>query len=442
MDDPGSQIVGQFILIGCLTLLNAFFAAAEIALVTLNQNHMNQLASEGNKKAQQIQGLLGDPTNFLATIQVGITLAGFFSSASAATGLAGYLSDVLGNVPYANQISIIVITILLSYVTLVFGELFPKRLAMQNADKVAMFAVQPVLLISKIAMPFVRFLSFSTKILLKLTRVDTKESGEKITREDIKLLARTGQTEGIINSDEFQMIKKVIELDETVAREVMIPRTSTFMMNIDMPSEDVADVLLTENFSRVPVYKGDADKIIGILHMKDYFAQARKVGFENVNVTPLLRNPYFVPETKFVDDLLKELQATQNHMAILIDEYGGFVGIATIEDLIEEIIGEIDDEYDVAVTEEVTSIDDTTFIIDGTFSINDFNDYFQTSIEVNNLDTMAGFILDSIGVIPEQGEHPVVEYENFLFTVEDIKDNRIEKIKVEVLPSEKKERIQ
>lgn len=436
--DPGSQVIGQLILIGCLTLLNAFFAATEIALVSVNKNYIERLASEGNKKAKLIKGLMADPTNFLATIQVGITLAGFFSSASAATGLAGYLSGVLGDIPYANQISIIAITMVLSYITLVFGELFPKRLAMQNAEKVVMFAVQPVLFVSKIAMPFVRFLSFSTNVLLKLTRMDTKESGDKVTREDIKLLARTGQTEGIINSDEFEMIKKVIELDETVAREVMIPRTSTFMLDIDTPKEEVPDVLLAEKFTRIPVYEGDVDTVIGVLHMRDYFAEARKVGFENIDVRSLLREPYFVPETKFVDDLLKDLRATQNHLAILIDEYGGFAGIATIEDLIEEIIGEIDDEHDDAVEEEIIPIDESTYFIEGTLAIDDFNEYFDTNIEVDNLDTMAGFILDSIGLIPEQGKHPTVEYENFLFTVEDVKDNRIEKIKVELLPIDEK----
>ena len=439
MGDPGNQIIGQFMLIGFLTLLNAFFAAAEMALVSVDKNHMNQLAMNGNKKAEQVKKLLKDPTDFLATIQVGITLAGFFSSASAATGIAVKFSNVLGNIPYANQISLVIITMILSYITLVFGELFPKRIAMHNADNVALFTVQPVLFISKITMPFVRFLSFSTNLLLKLTRMDKHEVDDTVTREDIKILARTGQTEGAIDSDEFEMIKKVIELDDTIVREIMIPRTSTFMLDISTPPKVLADVLLKENFTRIPIYGGNVDNIIGILHMKDYFLQARKVGFENVDIRPLLRNPYFVPETKYIDDLLKDLQSTKNHLAILIDEYGGFSGIATIEDLIEEIIGEIDDEHDEVSDEEIISVDENTYVVDGKLPIDDFNEFFKTNIEIENLDTIAGFILDSIGFIPTSGKNPVTAYENFVFTVEKIKNHRIERIKVEVLPEDEKE---
>jgi len=202
----------------------------------------------------------------------------------------------------------------------------------------------------------------------------------------------------------------------------------------------LADVLLKENFTRIPIYGGNVDNIIGILHMKDYFLQARKVGFENVDIRPLLRNPYFVPETKYIDDLLKDLQSTKNHLAILIDEYGGFSGIATIEDLIEEIIGEIDDEHDDEVSdEEIISVDENTYVVDGKLPIDDFNEFFKTNIEIENLDTIAGFILDSIGFIPTSGKNPVTAYENFVFTVEKIKNHRIERIKVEVLPEDEKE---
>jgi len=430
-DDPGSPVLLQLVLIGILTVLNAFFAAAEIALVSLNKNRISQQADEGDKKAALLQKLIADPSKFIATIQVGITLAGFFSSASAATGLANRFAGVLGDIPYAQQISVVVITILLSYVTLVFGELFPKRVALQNAEKIARFSVTPILFISKIAMPFVKFLSFSTNVLVKITRVGSDAEAEKVSREEIKLLAQTGQQEGILNADEFGMIKGVFDLDDKIAREIMTPRTDTFTLSIDTPAEELADILLEQKYSRIPVYQTDSDTIVGILNMKDYFKAVREYGFDGVRLETILREAHFVPETKYIDDLLKELQQTHNHLAILIDEYGGFSGIVTMEDMIEEIVGDIDDEYD-EIEGELTRIDDNTYMASGSLQIDEFNDFFDTDIDVPNFDTIAGFILSRIGSIPDEDADTVVEYENMLFTVESVRDNRLEKIKIEL----------
>ncbi|MCM3225395.1 hemolysin family protein [Terribacillus saccharophilus] len=430
-DDPGSPVLLQLVLIGILTVLNAFFAAAEIALVSLNKNRISQQADEGDKKAALLQKLIADPSKFIATIQVGITLAGFFSSASAATGLANRFAGVLGDIPYAQQISVVVITILLSYVTLVFGELFPKRVALQNAEKIARFSVTPILFISKIAMPFVKFLSFSTNVLVKITRVGSDAEAEKVSREEIKLLAQTGQQEGILNADEFDMIKGVFDLDDKIAREIMTPRTDTFTLSIDTPAEELADILLEQKYSRIPVYQTDSDTIVGILNMKDYFKAVREYGFDGVRLEAILREAHFVPETKYIDDLLKELQQTHNHLAILIDEYGGFSGIVTMEDMIEEIVGDIDDEYD-EIEGELTRIDDNTYMASGSLQIDEFNDFFDTDIDVPNFDTIAGFILSRIGSIPDEDADTVVEYENMLFTVESVRDNRLEKIKIEL----------
>ncbi|MFP7254211.1 hemolysin [Virgibacillus sp. 7505] len=430
-DDPGSPVLLQLVLIGILTVLNAFFAAAEIALVSLNKNRISQQADEGDKKAAMLQKLIADPSKFIATIQVGITLAGFFSSASAATGLADRFAGVLGDIPYAQQISVVVITVLLSYVTLVFGELFPKRVALQNAEKIARFSVTPILFISKIAMPFVKFLSFSTNVLVKITRVGNDAEAEKVSREEIKLLAQTGQEEGILNADEFDMIKGVFDLDDKIAREIMTPRTDTFTLSIDTPAEELADILLEQKYSRIPVYQTDSDTIVGILNMKDYFKAVREYGFDGVRLEAILREAHFVPETKYIDDLLKELQQTHNHLAILIDEYGGFSGIVTMEDMIEEIVGDIDDEYD-EIEGELTRIDDNTYMASGSLQIDEFNDFFDTDIDVPNFDTIAGFILSRIGSIPDEDSDTVVEYENMLFTVESVRDNRLEKIKIEL----------
>ncbi len=400
-------------------------------MVSLNKNRISQQADEGDKKATLPQKLIADPSKFIATIQVGITLAGFFSSASAATGLANRFAGVLGDIPYAQQISVVVITILLSYVTLVFGELFPKRVALQNAEKIARFSVTPILFISKIAMPFVKFLSFSTNVLVKITRVGSDAEAEKVSREEIKLLAQTGQQEGILNADEFDMIKGVFDLDDKIAREIMTPRTDTFTLSIDTPAEELADILLEQKYSRIPVYQTDSDTIVGILNMKDYFKAVREYGFDGVRLEAILREAHFVPETKYIDDLLKELQQTHNHLAILIDEYGGFSGIVTMEDMIEEIVGDIDDEYD-EIEGELTRIDDNTYMASGSLQIDEFNDFFDTDIDVPNFDTIAGFILSRIGSIPDEDADTVVEYENMLFTVESVRDNRLEKIKIEL----------
>ncbi|MBF2455091.1 HlyC/CorC family transporter, partial [Listeria seeligeri] len=278
---------------------------------------------------------------------VGITLAGFFSSASAATSIATRLESVFGGSSFAKELSIIVVTIVLSYITLVFGELYPKRLALQKSEKIARVSVRPIMAVGVVLRPFVKFLSFSTDILVKLTRMEKNTDNEKMTREEMQLLIETGRRDGIIEVEELQMLRGVFEMDNKYAREVMVPRTDAFMIDAETESEELCDALLSENFSRVPVYTGDQDSVLGILHMKDFFAEARKSGFENIDVKSLVKNAYFAQETMFIDDLLKNMQRTRNQMAILMDEYGGVAGIVTVEDLLEEIVGGIDDENDV-----------------------------------------------------------------------------------------------
>ncbi|MFD2695691.1 hemolysin family protein [Sporolactobacillus shoreicorticis] len=430
MGDSGNSILFQLILIALLTLINAFFAAAEIAFVSLNKKQVAHQADQGDRKAVLLEKLIGDPGNFLATIQVGITFANLFSSASAATGLASRFADVLP-IPYAQELSIAVITILLSYVTLVFGELFPKRIALQNTDKIARFSVSPILFLSKIALPFVKLLSFSIHLLAKLARMDRNQTSEITSREEIQMLAQTGEDDGSINSDELGMIRGVFELDVKKAREIMTPRTETFVISVDTPPHELAQMILNENYSRIPVYQTDSDTIVGVLNMKDYFKAARDVGFDHVDLASLLREPLFVPETKYIDDLLHEMQKTHNHLSILIDEYGGFSGIVTMEDLIEEIVGEIDDEHDES-ERKITRIDDHNYLISGLLEIDEFNERFGTSIQGADIDTVAGFILSQIGSIPEENEQVIVSYENMVFKVVSVKDNRIGQIHITI----------
>ncbi|MDW8802513.1 hemolysin family protein [Clostridium sp. A1-XYC3] len=429
--DPGSSILPELLLILFLILINAFFAAAEMAIVSLNKNKVNLLAEEGNEKAKLLLKLTEEPSRFLSTVQVGITLAGFFASASASASIADNLSPLLNElgIPYSEKISVILITIVLSYITLVFGELFPKRIALQKSETLAMFAVKPIIVVSKLTLPFVKLLSGSTNLLLRIFGINIDNLEEKVSKEEIKSLIEVGQEHGVINETEKEMINGIFEFDNKLAKEVMTPRTEVFLINIDTPIDKVIDDILEEQFSRIPVYEGDIDNIIGILYIKDVFIEGRKTGMEKVDIRKILRPAYFVPETKNIDDLFKELQNTKNHMSILIDEYGGFSGIVSIEDLIEEVMGNIFDEYD-EVQQDIKKIDNNTFILDGLLPIDEVNEHLHLDIESYNTDTIGGFVVSLLGSIPKDNDQNVIEYENLIFKIEKVTEKRIEKLRL------------
>ena len=433
MDPEPMSLVSQFILILVLTLLNAFFASAEMAIVSVNRNRIKMLADDGNKKASLLVDLLEEPNKFLSTIQVGITLAGFFSSASAATGISEVIGASLSQlgIPYAQSISLVVITIILSYFTLVFGELVPKRIALQKSEQMAMLSVRPIVFVFKFAKPFVKLLSLSTNVLLRVIGMSDTDLEEKVSREEIKSLVDAGEEYGVINQIEKEMINSIFDFDDKLAKEVMTPRTEVYMINSKLPLS--IEELLEENYSRIPVYEGDMDNIIGILYLKDFLHEAYQVGFENVDIKKLLHRPYFVPECKNIDQLFKELQKSKNHLAVLIDEYGGFSGIVTIEDLIEEVMGDINDEYD-DDDPVIRKIDNDTYIVNGLISIKELNDKLHLNLdeETEDYDTLGGFLINQIDYIPSETEECMVEYENLLFKVECVKDKRIETVKIHI----------
>lgn len=430
-----NSLIFQFILILILTLINAFFSASEMAIVSLNKNKIKVLAEEGNKNAILIERLLQEPTKFLSTVQVGITLASFFSSASAATGISNVFGNSLEtlNIPYAHEISLIVVTIILSYITLVFGELLPKRLALQNSQKIAMYAVKPIMLTSKITIPFVKLLSISTNFLIRLFNVNSKNLEEKVSKEEIKSLVDVGQEHGVINETEKDMINSIFEFDDKLAKEVMTPRTNVYMINIDDCANTYLNSLLNEKYSRIPIFQENIDNIIGILYMKDFLCEAYKVGFDNVNLRNILHTPYFVPEMKNIDELFKELQISRKHMAILIDEYGGFSGIVTIEDLIEEVMGDIGDEFD---DEEILlkNISKNTFLASGLISINELNEKLHINLdsESDDYDTLGGFIIKLIGYIPKKDDDCIVNYKNIIFKIKEVNKKRIVKVEITI----------
>ncbi|MEK6266222.1 MAG: hemolysin family protein, partial [Clostridium sp.] len=304
--DPAlNNIMAQFILIGILTLVSAFFASTEMAIVSLNKNKIKKLAEEGNRKAQLLVKFIEEPAKFLPTIQIGLMIAGFLSSASAATGISNNFAMYLNNlhVPYSNQIALASITIGLTYIMIVFGNSFPRHIAQQNSEAIAMFTVVPILCISKLVVPFVWLISVSTNTLVKIAGFNSKKIEEELSKDELKSIIAVGQECGAINEAAKKMINNIIEFDDKSAEEVMTPRTEVFLIDINGPVTEFLDDLLEQNHSRVPVYEGDVDNIIGILHMKDFMIEARTNGFENVNIKDILHSPYFVNESKNIDEL-------------------------------------------------------------------------------------------------------------------------------------------
>lgn len=433
--DPSatSNIFAQLLLVAILTLINAFFASAEMAIVSVNKHKLKLLANDGNKKAQLLLNFTEDPSKLLATIQVGITLAGFFSSASAATGISTHLSKILKsiNIPYSDQISLIGITIILSYITLVFGELYPKRIALRNAESLAMFSVKPIMIVSTIASPFVKFLSLSTNFLVKITGIEKNAVEDSVSREELRSFVEVGQEQGVINETEMDMINSIIEFDDKMAKEIMTPSTETFSIDINIPIKEFINKLLEEQYSRIPVYSKEIDNIIGIVYLKDIFEAAYHYGFDKIDLRKIMRKPYFVPETKNIDVLFKELQDSKQHMSILVDEYGGFSGIVTIEDIIEEVMGNIDDEFDIE-NHYFSKIDNNTFIVDGLLSLVDLNNYLDINIKSDISDTVGGFLINEIGEIPKPNEDITIEYNNVIFKVEEVDEKRIKKVRISI----------
>lgn len=438
MESEPDSILLQVFLIFVLVLINAFFAASELAVVSLNKTKITYMANEGNKKAKLLLKLLEEPSKFLATIQVGITLAGFLASASAAVSISEHLSKLIKSlgIPFINgasdEISLLLMTLLLSYITLVLGELLPKRIALQNAEGIAMFAARPILIISKFTLPFVKVLTASTNFFARILNIKSERTDEEVTEEEIRMMIDVGEENGVLNETEKEMIDGIFEFDNTLAKEIMTPRTNVFTININTPLKDLMGDILEEQYSRIPVYEEETDNIIGILFMKDLFTAVTKEKIEDIDIRSMLRPAYFVPETKNIDKLFRELQKSKNHLAVLIDEYGGFSGIVTIEDLIEEVMGNIFDEYDedYESSEYIHKVDNSTYIVSGMVGIDEINEALELNLPSEHYDTVGGFLIDLLGSIPKENEEHVIEYENLVFKVEKINEKRIELLKI------------
>ncbi|BBM54602.1 hypothetical protein JMUB3936_0886 [Leptotrichia wadei] len=420
----------QIVIIIILTGINAFFSSAEMAIVSLNKNKLKILIEDGNKKAILLDNLLKEPSKFLSTIQVGITLASFFASASAATGLSQFLSEALKplKIPYSSQISMILITFILSYVTLVFGELIPKRIALRNSENIALSSVGVIVFISTIFSPFVKFLTFSTNLVLTILRMREDNIEEKVSKEELRSLVEVGKEHGVINETEQEMIENIIEFDEKIAREIMIPRTKVFLIDKNISIHELFENKEIEKYSRIPVYENEADNIIGILMAKDLMIEAYKKGFDNIKISDLVQEAYFVPETKNVNELFNEMQLEKKHITILIDEYGGFSGIVTLEDLIEEVMGNIDDEFD---DEDLSihQISKNKYLVNGDVSLYNLNDNFHFELESKYYDTLSGILIENLGYIPEDNENiEPITINGVIFKPQRVRNKKIEKV--------------
>jgi len=419
-----------------LIVLNAFFAASEIALISMNDTKLRLMAEEGNKKAVLLKKLVDEPSRFLATIQIGITLAGFFASAFAAGNFSGELVKVIKltgvSIPdkVLESIAMVMITIVLSYFSLVFGELAPKRLAMKKAEPIAMLVASPLSFLSALTSPFVKFLTFSTNTVVRLFGVDPTKEEENVTEEEIRMMVDVGEERGTIDEAEKEMINNIFEFNNKIVSEIMTHRTEIAALPISANLEEVTEFINTEKYSRVPIYEDTIDNIIGIMHSKyliKYIAEGNDS--DKFNLRNLIRKPYYVPSSKRTDELFRELQKKRTHMAVIIDEYGGTAGIVTLEDLIEEIVGNIFDEDD-EIVKDIDKLDENTFVINGTTSLDAVRDYFEVDLPTEDYDTLSGFVIGQLGRIPDDGDSPSIEFNGLVFKVDKVDEKRVAKVKV------------
>lgn len=438
--DPGSIIL-KVVLLFILTLLNAFFAMSEIAIISLNDTKIDKLAEEGHKKAKQVKKLTENSSNFLSTIQIGVTLAGFLTSATAAQSFATMLSDALAKTAVANVIplgfisgvSTVLITLITSYFSLVLGELAPKKIAMQKPEKVS-FAVVPVLLfVSKVTKPFVKILSVSTNAVVRLFGLDPNADEEEVTEEEIRMMVDVGQEKGVIEDVQKEMINNIFEFDDIDVADIMTHRTDMACVDVEDSLADIIQLSMEEGYSRIPVYEEDPDNVVGIVYIKDLLKYIGSSLPEALHLKDVMRKAYYVPESKRCGALFAEMTEKHIQMAIVVDEYGGTAGLVTLEDIVEAIVGNIQDEYDNEDVE-ISKINETTFTIDGITDLEEVGEQLGIQFPEDDYDTLGGFIISQLGFLPQDGDMNAVEFENIRFTVLNVEERRIGKVKVEILP--------
>lgn len=428
-DPIWSQLLLQVVLIA----INAFFAATEIAVISLNENKLRKQAEEGDGKAAQMLKMVEQPAGFLSTIQIGITLAGFLGSAFAADNFASkivrYLVDEvqLTAIPenVLNTLAVVLITIILSYFTLIFGELVPKRVAMQKSDQVARAVCGIINGISKVVKPVVWLLSASTNGVLRLMRIDPNAEDEQVTEEEIRMMVDIGEEKGAIETNEKEMIDNIFEFNNMTAEDCMIHRTDVTAIWVEDTPDEIVKTIEETGLSRFPVYNEDLDDVLGILFTRDYLLNLRA---ENPKpLRELLRPAYFVPESVQADVLFREMQTQKVHMAIVVDEYGGTSGIVTLEDLLEEIVGNIYDEFDPQAEQDIALVEENTWRVAGGVDLETLNEALKIELPTDEeYDTLGGLIFSQLTSIPKDGATPEMDCFGLHIKVEEIKERRVE----------------
>ncbi len=432
------QLLLQAVLIG----LNAFFAGTEMALVSLSTTKLHKLEEDGDKHATKLLKLVEEPSAFLSTIQVGITLAGYLGSALAAENFSGYLITWIYEdlkftaIPEGvmSVIAIFVITLILAYFTLVFGELVPKRIAMQKSYEMAKFSYKVISGISFVMKPVIWFLSFSTNLVLKVLRLKTEAEEENVTEEEIRMLVDIGEETGNIDENEKEWIQNIFDFDDLNVRRVMTPRADVIAISAEATKEEIIQAIEEKGRSRYPVYGEDLDDIIGILYARDFLLAIGKG--EEIKIKDILRSAYFVPENIHADRLFAEMQKKKIHFAVIVDEYGATEGIVTLEDLVEEIVGNIYDEFDPEEEPEIVKMEDNLWKVSGNTTIDKLEEELDMDLVTEELEyeTVGGLIISLLQAIPEDGSNFDVEGLGIHIHVEDITDRRIEKAYISKLP--------
>jgi len=409
--------------VAILILLNAFFVAAEYALVTARRTRIIELQHQGNRRARDVLRITSDPPRFIAAMQLGVTLT------SLAIGALGeHVLTKEFDAWVATALAIALSYLILTFFHVVFGELVPKAVALSHSEGTALWASAPVRAFITVAEPLIWILQRSTNVVVRAFGVDPPGAERDVLSEaELRMLVSRSQREGEIEVGEQQMIDKVFVFGDKDAADVMVAKPDVTAISVDMPAEKALETVLDHPYTRYPVYRDTLDDVVGVLHVRDLFSAIYDRGLENVHLQDLLRPPYVVPETKDLASLLQEFRKTNNHFAIVVDEYGALAGICTLEDLIEEIVGEIEDEFDVPETS-IEQVDDDTWRLDGRFPIDEFNDRFDTDLPDEDFHTVAGFVFGQLGRAPEPGDD--VSYDGLRFDVLEVEGNRIERIAV------------
>jgi len=413
----------EIVAVAALILLNAFFVAAEYGLVTSRRTRIEELDHEGNRRAKRVLELVSDPPRFIAAMQLGVTLTSLGIGALGEHALTRAFDPVM-----ATALAVALAYLLLTFFHVVIGELVPKGLALGHSEGTALALSAPVRAFFALFWPLIWILQRTTNVVLGLLGLEPPGGETEVHSEaELKMLLNVSTERGEIERGEQEMLYKVFDFADKEASDVMVPRPEVVALSIDLPPEECLQAVMDSPYTRYPVYRESLDDIVGILHVRDLFGALVDRGLAAVQVEQLVRPAYVVPETKDLAALLTEFRRTNQHMAIVVDEYGGMEGIVTLEDLLEEIVGEIEDEFDLP-DESVEQVDEDTIRIDGTFPIDDFNEQFRTELPVEDYHTIAGFVFGQLGRAPERGDE--VSHDGMVFRVEEVEGPRIDKLAV------------